>query len=309
MLASFQRRILFALACVILVWLAIFVWLGSPWWGLAGSPIAVLAYCSVLALEFVAMVRLQDQKMPDLARVRAVVRAWWGEVSTAPAVFCWQQPFRAAAEPDELPEVAGTRGVVLVHGFVCNRGFWNPWMHVLRRQGTPFVAVNLEPLFASIDAYADTIDAAVRRMEAATGLPVVLVGHSMGGLAIRAWLRRFEADARVHRVVTIGTPHRGTWLARTGRTVNGRQMRIGSDWLRELAVAEPPHRAERFSCCYSDCDNIVFPAQTASLPGASNLLIPGAAHVQLAFLPAVFAEVGRWLEPGNRSAVSVSAAH
>jgi pimeloyl-ACP methyl ester carboxylesterase len=81
------------------------------------------------------------------------------------------------------------RGVVLVHGFLCNRAFWTPWLAPLRARGHAFVAVTLEPAFGSIDDYAPAIEAAVRRVTEATGQAPLIVGHSMGGLAIRAWLR------------------------------------------------------------------------------------------------------------------------
>jgi triacylglycerol esterase/lipase EstA (alpha/beta hydrolase family) len=61
----------------------------------------------------------------------------------------------------------------------------------------------------------------VRRVTQATGLPPVIVAHSMGGLATRAWLRAFSADARVHRVITLGTPHGGTWLGAGARLPTG----------------------------------------------------------------------------------------
>ena len=185
---------------------------------------------------------------------------------TAPQVFCWRQPFRSRAEPDFTPPAAyGRRGVVLVHGFVCNRALWNPWMTRLRAERIPFIAVNLEPVFGSIDRYAAIVDDAVRRLEATTGTAPVLVAHSMGGLAARAWMAASGGEDRVHRVVTIGTPHHGTWLARFGQTLNGREMRIGSDWLAHLTRQEPPRRYAKFTCYYSHCDNIVFPAGTATL--------------------------------------------
>jgi triacylglycerol esterase/lipase EstA (alpha/beta hydrolase family) len=202
------------------------------------------------------------------------------------AVFFWRQPFRWRAEPDLLdPSLRGRRGVVLVHGFVCNRGLWNPWMARLREERHPFVAVNLEPVFGSIDQYAEIIDDAVERLAALTGLKPLVVGHSMGGLALRAWMRARHGAARVHRVVTIGTPHRGTWLGRFSSTVNGRQMKLDGDWVAQLAQEQP---AVSFTCWYSNCDNIVFPASTATLPGADNRLLRGPAHVELAFEPAVF---------------------
>ena len=252
----------------------------------------------VLGLEFVLLGISRRPGSPHRSSGRELAGAWRGEVAAAARVFFWLQPFRSSAEPDSLPaQPGGPRGVVFVHGLFCNRGIWVPWLSRLRTGGVPFIAVNLEPLFGSIDRYAAAIDSAVETMAAATGQPVVLVGHSMGGLAIRAWLDAFAADARVHRVVTIGTPHQGTWLARWAHTTNGKQMRQGSDWLRGLQAREPAHRQQRFSCFFSDCDNIVFPAEMATLAAADNRHLPGTGHVQMAFHAAVFDEVWRWLAP------------
>ena len=116
-----------------------------------------------------------------------------------------------------------------------------------------------------------------------------------GGLAARAWLDAVPgADQRVDRIVTIGSPHHGTWLAQFSRVNNGRQMRIGGDWLRSLqareAVTAPNNRYDRFVCWYSNADNIVFPAATAMLPGADNRHVPGVSHVAMAFHPQVMRE-------------------
>jgi triacylglycerol esterase/lipase EstA (alpha/beta hydrolase family) len=111
----------------------------------------------------------------------------------------------------------------------------------------------------------------------------VLVCHSMGGLAARAWLRTLFADDRVHHVITIGTPHHGTWLARFSHFMNGRQMRRQSEWLRRLEQDVGPEWHAKFTCWYSNCDNIAFPASTGTLAGAENRLVRGAAHVDLGF--------------------------
>ena len=85
-----------------------------------------------------------------------------GESLTAHEVFGWRQPFRARrARHAARCAQRGRRGVVLVHGFVCNRGFWNPWMPRLRAAGVPFVAVNLEPVFGSTRRLRRIIDDAV----------------------------------------------------------------------------------------------------------------------------------------------------
>jgi triacylglycerol esterase/lipase EstA (alpha/beta hydrolase family) len=156
----------------------------------------------------------------------------------------------------------------------------------MRARGHPHAAVNLEPVFGSIDDYVPVIEAAVSRLEQATGLPPVLVCHSMGGLAARAWLRSAAAD-RLYRLVTIGTPHGGTWLARFSFTPNGRQMRLASDWLARLERDEAVRPRVATTCWYAECDNIVFPIGSATRANADNRLVLGAAHVDLAFHPDV----------------------
>jgi triacylglycerol esterase/lipase EstA (alpha/beta hydrolase family) len=151
-------------------------------------------------------------------------------------------------------------------------------------------------VFGSIDEYADIIERAVLQIEAATGRAPVLVGHSMGGLAMRAWLDRYAADRRVHRVITVGSPHSGTWLGRFGYARNTREMRLDSAWRSALTAKEPASRLAGFTCFYSHCDNIAFPASTGTLPGADNRHVAGVAHVHLLFQNEVFNEVLRWLE-------------
>ncbi len=286
MLANIQRLITLILVAAACGWLLYFR-SSAPFLAISGFLVIALGYTAFLALEFLLLRRINKSDPAPQASWGELFRAWVGETLTAPRVFCWRQPFRANAVPDKLSPQAGLqgrRGVVFVHGFFCNRGLWTPWLKRLQGTGHAFVALNLEPLFGSIDDYVPQIDAAVRQVTEATGLPPVLVCHSMGGLAARAWLKARQAEARVHHVVTIGTPHRGTWLARFGHARNGRQMRLGSSWQAQLDHGMPLGRHALFTCWYSSSDNIVFPASTATLPGADNRLVRGAAHVQMAFL-------------------------
>jgi triacylglycerol esterase/lipase EstA (alpha/beta hydrolase family) len=191
----------------------------------------------------------------------------------------------------------GRRAVVFVHGFLCNRGLWNRWIPALNAAGVPHLAITLEPPFGAIDGYVDQLDAAITRAHRATGMPPLLVCHSMGGLAARAWWRGHAMNAahRVHGVITIGSPHHGTFTAHLARASNAHQMRRKSAWLRELAAQEDDGRFRHFTCFYSHCDNIALPASTATLPGADNRHIAGIPHVTLAHAPEVRLEVSRRL--------------
>ena len=287
MLAWIQRLITAFLLVVACAWVIYFKDT-SPTLAIAGFLVIALGYTGFLALEFVLLRFINRSDPAPQADALELLRAWAGESLVAPQVFCWRQPFRANAVPDNLAPpsaVQGKRGVVFIHGFFCNRGFWTPWLKRLQGSGHAFAALSMEPVFGSIDEYTPQIEAAVEKVRQASGMAPLLVCHSMGGLAARAWLQSMKAESRVHHVVTIGTPHGGTWLARFGHGVNGMQMRLASSWQSGLDLNMPADRHNLFTCWYSNSDNIVFPASTATLVGADNRLLRAVAHVQMAFEP------------------------
>ncbi len=296
MLARLQQGITLGLAALALLWLVLTWRAGHPGGALAGALVLLFGHAIFLALEFVLLARTHgDDPAPRASRAQ-LLRAWWGETHAAPRVFCWRQPFGSRRWPDLLPAAAqGRRGVLFIHGLVCNRGLWNPWLERLHARGVPFVAVNLEPVFGSIDDYLGIIEQGVRALERCTGRAPLVVAHSMGGLALRRWYAE-QADAeRIEHAITIGTPHHGTWLARFALTRNAAQMQRHSAWLATLAGREDASRQARFTCFYGHCDNIVFPPSTAALPGADNRHLEGVAHVHMADHPAPWAELERRL--------------
>ena len=215
-------------------------------------------------------------------------------------IFGWRMPWRAQAVDDHLPKTSrGLRGVVFIHGYLCNRGLWNPWMRRLRKLDRAYVAVNLEPVFTSLDDYVPLVERAVRRIEATTGLAPVIVAHSMGGIVARAWLRSRAAHKRsdgtdeAARLITIGTPHRGTWLAHLALAVNARQMRVDSDWLTALAALEPPTLPGLITSWWSECDQIVYPPPTAVFPGSEAKQLRGVGHIALTAREEIWNEI-RW---------------
>jgi hypothetical protein len=241
MLAWIQRIITACLLVAACTWLIYFKDT-SPGLAVAGFVLIALGYTGFLAVEFVLLRSINRSDPAPQATATELLRAWAGESRIAPQVFCWRQPFRAHAVPDNLGlpgAVHGKRGVVFIHGFFCNRGFWTPWLKRLQGSGHAFVALSLEPVFGSIDDYTAQIDAAVEQVRLASGMPPLLVCHSMGGLAARAWLQTMKAEPRVHHVVTIGTPHGGTWLARFSHGINGMQMRLASSWQSGLDLDMP----------------------------------------------------------------------
>ena len=304
--ARWQKILVLGWLLASAAWLA-WAWPRSLALALGGWAIAASTSLAWLGLQFVLMRRINRRDATPAAGRWALLRAWWLEALTCTWVFGWLQPFAHRQQPDWLPPTpTGQRGVVLVHGFLCNRGVWLPWLPELRARGHAYVALTLEPAFGSVDDYVAAIDTAMRQVQAATGLPPVLVGHSMGGLAARAWLRTLAQPPaqRVYRILTLGTPHHGTWPARFSHTTNGMQMRQNSPWLQALAASEGAAQRALFSCWYSDCDNIVYPARSATLDGADNHLLQGLGHVHMLYAPQVRAACWQALQTGPGSAVS-----
>ena len=280
MLARLQQATTLGLVALAALWAFVALRAGHPAWALGGALVIVFGYALVLAIEFVLLRAAHGDDPAPRATWAQILRAWASEVVTAPRVFCWLQPFRSRRWPDRVEAGTAARGVLLVHGFVCNRGVWDAWLERLHHRGVACIAVDLEPVFGSIDDYAPIIDAAVRRLEAATGTAPVIVAHSMGGLAVRRWWAD-HADARVHHLITIASPHHGTVFAQFALSPNTRQMRRASPWLQALAAREDLRRRERVTCFYSHCDNIVVPPSTAALAGADNRHLAGVAHVHM----------------------------
>jgi pimeloyl-ACP methyl ester carboxylesterase len=152
-------------------------------------------------------------------------------------------------------------------------------------------------VWADIDDYAQGIERRIDEVLAATGAQrVILVGHSMGGLVLRAYLRRYRS-AKVARIVTLGSPHQGTRLASLGLGRNARQMRVGSAWLAALAspgaVPLPPGSASIFSFH----DNYVFPqCACATLQDAASVALGGVSHLGMAFSPLILGKLLEVLE-------------
>jgi triacylglycerol lipase len=266
--------------------------LDRPWIGAVGALVLLGLHAVVLGIEFIlAAVEAESGRTPR-ARFLQRLNAWWEEVRVDARVFGWEQAFRRSRYPAQRMGPGGERGLVFVHGFLCNRAVWNSWIDRLDSR-ISYVCVEAPGLLRRIDDGIDALDRAVTLLKTSTGLEPVVVAHSMGGLWVRAWLDAKVADARVHHVVTVASPHHGTRFARWGVGDNVRQMQLGSEWLRALQHREPTARAARFTCFYGHCDNVIVPAANAALEGAHNRHIAGVAHLAMLYHPAVFAEVMR----------------
>ncbi|UIF87061.1 triacylglycerol lipase [Cupriavidus sp. UYPR2.512] len=222
-------------------------------------------------------------------RLPEALRCFAAECLAVLRMFDWLQPFRAhtpfAAPLDTLPG-RDAPPVLLVHGYACGQAIWLDMQPALAAAGYRCEGIELKPVFGDIDDYARALLAAMRRITAEAGRPPLLVCHSMGGLAARAALQLAGDEDICAGVVTLGSPHHGSALARFGGGPNARQMRCGSPWLRALAAAETPRRRARMISIFSWHDSIAGPPCTGWLDGAGHIPLAGVGHVTLLRHPA-----------------------
>ena len=281
MLATVLRLlILFELACYST--LALHFFDASPHTALLFAGGGVLA----LRLGLVALVYALGQACcPPRERLRCgpALAMFCAEYAAFIANFVFISPFeRWWMGGDRLRPGADRSPLLLIHGYGCSRAAWWWLRRRLEAAGWCVVTINLEPLYTNIDHYVEPLARRIDEVLAQSGATqLILVGHSMGGLVARAYLRRHGA-ARVKLLVTLGTPHGGSELARFGIGESARQMRPGSAWL--AALGAPPVDTLTI---YSVHDNYVLPQINLELAGAQRCVLEGLGHLAMLFSPRV----------------------
>lgn len=274
-------------------------WWRPPWLAASGAPARAAFYlgCGLALMVSVRMLisannfRLSARAGSPAPAGHALTpagaaRLFWHEFMSSMLTSSWYmlRPVGMLLQPRDRQQGLP---VLLIHGYGCNSGYWRPLSKLLAAARISHCGVDLEPPGAGIDDFALQLRTAVERLQRATGsAQVILVGHSMGGLVARAYLRRYGAHG-VARVITLGTPHHGTALAQFGPGSNAVQMRRDSEWLAALAQSEANSQRMLFSSIYSVHDNIVAPQDSSVLPGARNLVFGAIGHVALGRHPAV----------------------
>ncbi len=263
---------------------------------LFASAAALLVLYALLTLLTFAAAGLRlfaksSWKLGFAAALRTFILEWLSIF----ALFAVIQPFEALLNREDSPEKqrGGERLVLLVHGYLCNRGLWS-WVRArLRREGLLVAAVNLEPPFAGIDQLAESLHRYIEALSEKTGVrEIVLVTHSMGGLVARACLKRYGRGPVV-KLITLGCPHHGTRLAHFGFGQSAREMEIGSPWLKKLA--EGGRETVPTLSIWSRHDNFVAPQVSAYLSKAEDVQIEAMGHLSMVFSPQVFAILKREL--------------
>jgi triacylglycerol esterase/lipase EstA (alpha/beta hydrolase family) len=182
------------------------------------------------------------------------------------------------------------RPVVLLHGFAMNQTQWL-WMgHRLQRRG-------IGPLYGMTYFSPQTVERSARhlsrfvdrllRREQAT--QVDIVAHSLGGLVARYYVERLGGAPHVRRVLTIGSPHHGTELARFGALFpSARAHHPSSSFLQELGSIRAQRPQAAYTSIWSRSDAIIVPPESSAIaPAGEDCVFDDLGHLSLILSPRV----------------------
>jgi triacylglycerol lipase len=189
-----------------------------------------------------------------------------------------------------------SRAVVLVHGIWDTSRVFVAMARWLEGRGFRVLAVNLTPSDGAVglDELARQLGAFVEQ-QFTPGEVFDLVGFSMGGLVSRYYVQRLGGMERVGRLITISTPHRGTYWAYAVGNAGSRQMRPGSEFLAELNQDAAMLERVRFASIWTPLDLMIVPAGSSRLGVGEEFQIAVGLHAWMVRSRRCLEVVGRLL--------------
>jgi triacylglycerol esterase/lipase EstA (alpha/beta hydrolase family) len=185
--------------------------------------------------------------------------------------------------------------LIFVHGLGGNRGAFLLMAWYLRLHGR---TRSYKIHFAggqTMDQMAAALAQFIRAVQKATGeRQVELVAHSMGGLVSRLAINDYRLARSVRALVTLGTPHNGTFPARYANTTNLRDLRPDSALIRRVN-AKPWPSTVRGVSLWSRGDLMVIPAESAKAAGTTPVDMTPFTHYSYLIDPRSWAAVARAL--------------
>jgi triacylglycerol lipase len=180
------------------------------------------------------------------------------------------QPAAPPAQPGSTP---AARRVLLVHGIYNSERAMRRMKQYLEARGWQACAISLRPSDASVP-----FESMARQLEAfadasfPNGEKFDLVAFSMGGLVSRYYIQKLGGYRRVRRFVTVSTPNHGTVWAWLGNLPGVKEMRPGSEMLRELNGDTSKLAPLHYTSLYTPFDLSIVPASSSRMTVAHNVI-------------------------------------
>jgi triacylglycerol esterase/lipase EstA (alpha/beta hydrolase family) len=158
--------------------------------------------------------------------------------------------------------------ILLVHGYMHNSSAWidlHEKMEKIDAIGSVFT-INLGlPFNHSIEAYSQLVKTKVEEIQKLTEREdLILIGHSMGGVISTYYALNDAKELSVKKVITLGSPLKGTYLGYLGLGPCARQMSYNSEFSNQLIEKMAESSYTQFINIGSPNDAIILPPESAT---------------------------------------------
>ncbi len=202
-----------------------------------------------------------------------------------------------------------TERTILVPGFLDGKNYLVPLVVALGFLGVEAEVISPQPSDGTvpIEDLAAQLAAAIEE-RFPEGQMLNLVGFSMGGLIARSYIQQLGGLARIRRLVTLATPHHGTYTAYCFNRPACLQMRPGSAWLAELNRDLSALTAIDFTSIWTPLDLTIIPANSSVMPVGKMISVISPLHAALPFDPRIVQTIAQTLREPEAAPVDAQPA-
>lgn len=162
--------------------------------------------------------------------------------------------------------------IILIHGIKDDARKMEPMARYLQAGGRTVYTVTLRPSFGQVglevlaEQLRDFVETNIDPAE-----KIDLVGFSMGGLVCRYYLQRLDGLSKVGSLITLGTPHHGTWTAYILQNIGSKQMRPKSEFLNDLNHDADTLKQVQCVSIWTPFDLIILPSTSSRISFGKNI--------------------------------------
>jgi triacylglycerol lipase len=190
--------------------------------------------------------------------------------------------------------------ILFVHGYSESASLWNTMISRFEKDGYPSSYLSAYSYNTSqsnkVDAEKEVKSHVESLLKATGATKVDIIGHSMGSLNTRWYIKFLGGESKVDDWVSLGGPNHGTETANFCPSTSCVEMRVGSTFLKELNAGDETPGTVNYGTWWSPCDEIINPDSSVALSGATNTKTACLSHAALTTDETVYTQVREFVK-------------